>query len=83
MDNPPLRLKIISKTGLVYEGVVESVSTVNEVGPLDILSDHEWFISPVTEKIAIVDDRKREKVWSIKNAILRVKENLVEVFIEE
>ena len=77
------KLKIVSKLGVLYENEVESVSTVNASGPMDILINHEWFISPIFEKISIIDAQKKSRTWQIKNAILRVKDNFVEVFIEE
>ena len=76
-------LKIVSKMGILYENEVESISTVNASGPMDVLINHEWFIFPIIETISIVDAHKKIRAWQIKNALLRVKDNQVEIFIEE
>lgn len=83
MKNQPLRLKIVSKMGVEYEDMVSSVTTVNAVGTMDILANHEWFISPIFEKVVVKNRQGETRVWSINNAILRVKENAVEIFIGE
>lgn len=69
--------------GILYENEVESVSAINAAGPMDVLINHEWFISPIFEKISIIDAQKKTREWQIKNAILRAKDNQVEIFIEE
>lgn len=75
-------LKVASREGIVFDGDVVSVSSFNEKGKFDILSNHAHFISLIKKNITIREAATaKEKVLSLDNALLRVKDNQVEVYI--
>lgn len=87
MENTPnslsnqLKVFVMSGDSILYNDTATSVSSRNESGRFDILSLHANFISIIKEFVNIqrVDGTHKEII--IKNAILRVYENNVQIFI--
>jgi len=76
-----ISLSIINRQGILFSGKVKAVSSYNEKGLFDILSEHENFISLIYEKIVIhKNDNTKEEV-KIDNGVLRVYENNVNIYI--
>lgn len=81
--NPPrekLGLYIRDPLGLVYKGIVNSVTTTNSKGVFDLLGAHENFISIIKDKV-IYRNEEGEKEIPITKGILKVEQNIVHIFI--
>lgn len=81
MQEPTFHLTIRSREGKLYEADVLSLTSYNEQGKFDILSQHANFISLITRELSIRETGGKDKVIRIDNALLRVKENRVEVYV--
>ncbi|PIS22556.1 hypothetical protein COT50_01460 [candidate division WWE3 bacterium CG08_land_8_20_14_0_20_41_10] len=65
-----------------FDGEAITLTSLNDTGEFDILSEHANFISLIRNYIIIDKGIKSEQKFVISNGILRVKENRVEVFLE-
>lgn len=82
MNDEAFYLKVVSREGLVYEGKVESISSFNDLGKFDVLARHANFISLITKGLVIREKEEgNEKNIQFDNALIRVRENNVEVYI--
>jgi F-type H+-transporting ATPase subunit epsilon len=87
-DDTPLKedefhLKIYSPFKVYFEGIVTSVSALNETGPFDVLAKHHNFITLLLPSpIKIVTASKREQVITISKGIMQVKSNDVIVCLD-
>ncbi|MDO8335488.1 MAG: hypothetical protein Q7T74_01745 [Candidatus Saccharibacteria bacterium] len=85
MENltPPkekLALYIRDPQMLIYQGIVDSISTTNSKGVFDILGVHENFITIIKDKIIYRNDDGVKEV-PITTGILKVEENIVHIFV--
>lgn len=75
-------LKVASREGIVFEGDVDSVSSYNEKGKFDVLASHANFISLVKKGVTVRENEKSgPKEIAFDNALIRVRENNVEVYL--
>lgn len=81
MQNDTLKLVIQERKGTLFEGVVASVSSLNEMGVFDILPQHEQFVSTISQFVIVQIRGSGEKRWNIDGGIIRVKQNTVEIYI--
>ena len=81
MANYNFGLKIKSRQGLVYQGKVKSLSSVNEAGKFDILAQHANFISLIKDEVVISDLQGFKKIIKIKSGLLRMRENNLEIYL--
>ncbi|OGM04307.1 hypothetical protein A2715_02715 [Candidatus Woesebacteria bacterium RIFCSPHIGHO2_01_FULL_39_32] len=81
MDESKFHLKVTSREGVIFEGNVESITSFNEEGKFDVLSQHANFISLITKGLEIIEKPKVRKNIPFDNALLRVRENNVEVYV--
>ena len=76
-----INLAIVNREGTLYQGVVRSLTSVNEKGEFDILARHENFITLVREKVAFVDQQGQAHQMAVQQGILQVKDNMVKLFL--
>ena len=81
MTNNLFHLIVRSHEGLLYEGDVNSVTSYNEKGKFDVLAGHANFISLIQKRLIIQQSNGKNKEVEIDNALLRVRENMVEVYV--
>lgn len=74
-------LLVRSREGIIFDGEVGSITSFNEEGKFDILARHANFISLIQKDLIIRDTQGNEKKIVVSNALLRVKENKVEVYL--
>lgn len=67
--------------GVVFEGNVFAVSSINKIGPFDILAKHANFVTEIQEKLVIHKDKKNIKEIILDSGLLSARSNLVEVFL--
>jgi len=76
-------LKVYAPYKLYFEGIVKSISALNQTGPFDVLAHHHNFItllSPYILKIRTADNKERQ--IEITKGIMQVKDNDVIVFLD-
>lgn len=81
MEEPRLLVKIRSKVKIFYDGAAYAVSSINEIGPFDILSQHANFVTIIKDYVTVHKNMQNKEEFKIDKGILRVRENLVEVFV--
>lgn len=81
MNTDELQVKIIASDKIYYDGAAKAVSSINKVGPFDILPQHENFITLLKEKIIVHPVTGRDLEIPCENGLLEVSENRVQVFI--
>ncbi len=81
MDNTNILLTIRARDGIVYEGKVQSVTSVNETGKFDILPEHANFISLIKDTVVIKDIQGSMKKIKIDVGLLRTRQNKVEIYL--
>ena len=67
---------------LGYNGYVRSFSSANEVGPFDILPQHENLVTVAQGGIVLVDELGKRLEFKIEKAVVDVSGNLVKVYVE-
>lgn len=77
----PLTLRVLSREKVLYDGGVRSVSSVNSLGRFDVLADHANFVAAIRDRLIIYPPEGGEQEYRIKNGIMWVRNNLIEVFI--
>lgn len=82
MTDQKFHLKVASREGVIFEGDVDSITSYNEKGKFDVLAEHENFISLVKKSLivrSVGEDVNKELAFD--NALMRVRENNVEVYL--
>ena len=74
-------LVVRSKQEILFKNQVFAVSSYNDKGIFDILSEHENFISLIKDRVVIHKTRKDSQEMKIENGILRVYRNKVYIYI--
>lgn len=76
-----LTIKIYSSVGISYQGQLKSLTSVNEKGKFDVLPLHSNFISIIKDTLILEELSGKIREIPVKTAVLKVRENLVSVFI--
>lgn len=80
-DYGSLEVVVRNREGVVFSGNVFAVSSVNDVGPFDILSGHANFICTIKDKIVIHKTKHEKQEIVVESGILRVKDNKIEAYL--
>lgn len=86
MDNNVLHLDSITilvrnRQGIVFEEEVQSITSINEKGPFDVLPQHENFISIIKERLIVHRKNGETKEIEIGQGVLKVISNKAQVYI--
>lgn len=81
MEKTNFNLRVVSREGEIFKGVVESITSNNEKGIFDVLAQHANFISLINKGLTIRDIDGVEKEIKFDNALLKVYKNNVEVYV--
>ena len=81
VKNLILSVSVRDRSGILFEGEAEAVSSVNEKGPFDILPLHANFISIISRTLALHIKSNVRKEIPIQKGVLIVRENRVEVYL--
>ena len=76
-----ITLSIKNRQGIMFSDTVKAVSSYNDKGPFDILSEHENFISLIYQKIVVHKLDNKTEEFKIDNGVLRVYKNEVNIYI--
>ena len=74
-------LLVRSREGVVYRGDVNSITSFNEEGEFDVLAKHANFISLIQKGLIIRDMKGVIRKIDVSSALMRVRENFVEVYL--
>ena len=80
MDNI-LNIVVRKRDGIVFAGTAKSFSSLNDVGPFDILPQHTNFVSVINDKLQIIRPDNKITDILITRGVVRVRNNEVEVFL--
>ena len=81
MAKTKLTLVVKTRDETLFEGEIESVTSVNEVGKFDVLSRHANFISLVGEVLEVKTSTGGVNRIDVNNGVLRVLGDRVEVYL--
>ena len=80
MDKRKLQVKISDREKILFEGEAFAVSSKNEIGIFDVLGEHANFVTTVAEYVEVRKNIDNKVRFDMERGILRVKENVVEIF---
>lgn len=81
MQIKPLILTVKSREGDVIKTKVKTVTSNNDRGRFDVLSYHANFISLIKDYIEYVDMNDKSNKILIRDAVMRVDDNKVDIFM--
>jgi len=82
-DATGMRVKIYAPFKVYYDGLANSVTASNKVGPFDVLAQHHNFISLLEPGDVVVrSDGKEDFKMPINRGIMHVKADFVRVFLD-
>lgn len=65
----------------MFLGRARSVSSINRVGPFDVLPQHENFISLIFGRVTVVDESGKKQEFVCEHGLLEVSGNRVQVLV--
>ena len=74
-------LLVRSREGVVFRGDVDSITSFNDAGEFDVLAEHANFISLIQKGLIIRDMEGNIRKIDLSSALVRVRENFVEVYL--
>ncbi len=81
MQTKPLILTVKSRDGVILTGAYKSVTSNNDRGRFDVLSYHANFISLIKDYIEFIDINGKKGTLPIRDAVMRVDQNKVDVYM--
>lgn len=81
VGNDILMVQVRNPETLLFSGNAVALSSVNEVGPFDVLPRHENFISLVNTKLIIFQEKHLKKEIPIEKGVMKAKANMVHIFL--
>lgn len=75
------KVKVRDTENVVFEGDVERISSVNEVGPFDIYPMHANFISIVRNELILYNNKEKVKELKFEQAVMKVKKDVAQIFL--
>lgn len=76
-----LYVQVSSPEKTLFDGEAKSLSSFNDQGPFDILPQHENFISVIQQSLVVFDTSNKPQEFLLRNGVMRVSSNRVDVFI--
>lgn len=81
MTDKIIHVTVRDRTHVLYEGEATGLTSKNSKGVFDVLLNHSNFISLVNETLNIHTQNGRDVSLPMNNALIKVKENKVEVYV--
>ena len=76
-----LHIVVRDRSGAIFEGEADAISSINNKGPFDILPLHANFICIIHKKLILYLKDKVVKELSLGTGVLKVAENKVEIYL--
>ena len=80
-DKKILKVTIQTTEEIMYDGPAERLTSYNEMGKFDVYPMHANFISIIGQELAVFHDKKKVKELQFEQAVLKVKQDTVEIFL--
>jgi len=80
-DKPTISVKIINTEDVIFEGLVDRISSFNEMGAFDVYPMHANFISIIGKKLALYNKHEMIKELEFEQAVMKVKKDIVYIFL--
>ena len=77
-----LSVKVQTPVSVIWEGAASAVSSVNSVGPFDVLPDHANMVTLVEGVPIRVLTGGQERAFSFARAVISVHENAVSIYAD-
>ncbi len=81
MQIKPLILTVKTRDGDVFRASVKTVTSNNDRGRFDVLSYHANFISLIKDYVEYIDMNNKKSKIPVRDAVMRVDDNNVDVFV--
>lgn len=84
MDNQQknaLQISIKTLEGILFEGEVDAITSINEKGRFDVLPYHENFISIVKDLVVVYQKDEKPKEFPLQGGVIKVRNNTVHIFL--
>lgn len=81
MEERPLTLQVRNREGLIFEGQVKNLTSINDDGEFDVLSYHANFISLINEKLILRLLDNTDRVIKFDRGVMRVVDNNIDVYL--
>ena len=81
MKGKPIHLRVLTRGELLYEGEVNSLSSINESGKFDVLPKHANFISLIKNHLIIREQTGDERQIKVEQGILRIFQGKANVYL--
>jgi F0F1-type ATP synthase epsilon subunit len=81
MNDKLFHLNVIAREGVIFEGNVRSITSYNESGEFDVLSQHANFISLIRKKVSIRNTAGKKSEYLFDNALIKVLSNEVKIYL--
>lgn len=76
-----LQVVIRDRKGVAWEGEAIVVSSINSVGPFDVLPQHSNFISIIKNRIVVTKPDKSKQEFNVGSGVMQVRENKVMIYL--
>ena len=76
-----LTVTIRDRKGVVWQGEATVVSSINSVGPFDVLQNHANFISIIKTRLVVTKMDKTKQEFNVDSGVMQVRENKIMVYL--
>jgi F0F1-type ATP synthase epsilon subunit len=80
MENK-IKVTIRARSGLLFQGMVDAVSSVNKVGVFDVLPWHTNFVTEIKDTIIVYLPQGLKTDFPINRGLMKVENNTVEIYV--
>jgi len=80
-NHKTMRVIIRNTETVIFDQQADRVSSFNEVGRFDIFPMHANFISIINQEVAVYNKNEKLKELKIEQAVMKVKQDLVHIFL--
>jgi len=80
-DKNLLKVKVRDSQNTLFEGEIDRITSINDVGTFDIFPMHANFISILKSKLIFYNKNKKIKELEIGQAVMKVKKDIVKIFL--
>ncbi len=75
------QVTIMTREEILYSGLAENVTSINDTGEFDVLKLHANFISLIKDMIVIRQTDGKVKEFAVNFGVMHVKDNVIDVFM--
>ncbi|MEK7155181.1 MAG: hypothetical protein AAB697_03585 [Patescibacteria group bacterium] len=76
-----LTVIVRDRKGIVWQGEATVVSSINSVGPFDVLQNHANFISIIKTRLLVTKIDKTKQEFNVDSGVMQVRENNVMIYL--